>query len=555
MGSDYAAIAARAKVSFGFRQLTGSGATEGALRSVLARHPLEDWLQTIGKINKEHARLPPDDAAFDRSLASELGPNARAALSKIDIEGARCVSPSSLNTLAREALFASPEVPTRSWPTGLGDFARALLSVIDLFDVPRPHAVDAEETVMSLLLTRAARPSPPLRSTLVRTYRLFVDLPSRCPELLSCSLDERSQELFGMDVARYLALCMTFFVRFDQASRPDEWILSTNYYPSTSISADEFNRAVRSVSATPEEFRTTFQKEFDAGYSGLDDDRPFILRPICEVRPGAFIPIDFGALGDRLIGDGVYWRLRPTDQQGKTEYGATIGRLLERHLWEVARSIYPVASKPEDEHLFLESKFHGFDGPDITVFDDNALMICEIGVDQVNVRDTIHRGSLPAFDRDVTEVVLPRIAQLRRKIDAIRSGAFRYLRHVDPSARIVPMICLLDGFPIAPLLRARLDSAISDSGLLNLDNITRVAIVSADEFELACATVEQGRATMTQLLEGHASDPTTREWPFRDYVRKITGEQPWTRFSDSQFQNAVANVVTEVAGGATANSP
>ena len=546
MPSDYEAIASRALQDVGFRQIAGAPTSKKVFSRILRSHGLEDWLQTIGKLSREWANLRPGDPTFDLQLASALTAHRQGALSKIKNEGARFVSPSSLNTLAREALLQSPELPPHSWANGLGDFAWALIGTVDLFEDDLPP--DPEVGIMSLLLRRIARPSPPLRSTLVRTHRLFIDLPQRFPELVAFDLAERSRQLAGIDLGRYVALCMTFYIRFDQAKTPDQWILSSDYYERTSVTADEFKRLVGTLASTPQAFRAAYKREFEQGFSGIDDHRPLVVTPLCEIRPGAFIPIDFPSLGDRLIGDGVFWRLRPVNEDEKTAYGATVGRLLERHLWEIARGVYPVSTQPQYERLFREHKFHGFDGPDVTVFDDEALMICEIGVSQVNVRETLHRGSLEAFDQDVKDVVLPRVQQLRKKIDAIRDNSFRYPgRTVDPLMRIEPVVCLLDGFPIAPLLRRRLDAAIDASGLLALPNVGRAAILSADEFELACATVEAGKASFTGLLADHAADPELSEWPFRDLVRKVTGEQPWTRLVQAQYDQAVTRVVREVA--------
>jgi hypothetical protein len=95
-------------------------------------------------------------------------------------------------------------------------------------------------------------------------------------------------------------------------------------------------------------------------------------------------------------------------------------------------------------------------------------------------------------------------------------------------------------------MRPKLDDAVEASALLALPNVGRVSILSADEFKLGCATVEAGKATFTGLLAAHAADPELREWPFRDLVRKVTGEQPWTRLIEGEFDEAVNSIVKEV---------
>jgi hypothetical protein len=158
---------------------------------------------------------------------------------------------------------------------------------------------------------------------------------------------------------------------------------------------------------------------------------------------------------------------------------------------------------PADERLFREKKFAaGRHGPDVLICDDDAVVVCEIGANEVNVRDTLHRGSVDALDKDIERVLLPRVEQVRKKIDALRSGAFSYPRAISESTRIEPVVCLLDGFPIAPYVRNRIDDAVTASRLLDVPNVGRIAILSAEEFELACATVESRSGSMSGLLSG-----------------------------------------------------
>jgi hypothetical protein len=548
---DSSALLSRAQIGIGFRAVTGTGASKEVLRRVLRKHSLEDWLQAIGKLSKLVADLDPADARWDRELASRLGVLARATLKQID-SGGRFVNSATLNTLAREAFFHARVGTASPWPDEeLGDIPRGLLSVVDLYEEEPPDRTSSMDTaIMSLLLRRIARPPLQMRNTLPRTHRLFVDLPNKYPQLLAgFDLDARCQALAGIDLARYLALAMTFYTRFATANRPGEWILTADYYAALPITRDEFAGTIRTVSATPNELRDAYQTEIDDRRTGLDDHRPLVLRPMCEIRQEAFIPIDFAALGERLVGDGVFWRLRPTDEQGKTEFVAAIGRLLEQHLWEVARDVYPAASRVRDERLFREKRFTGGrHGPDIVIFDDDAVAVCEIGANAINVRDTLHRGSIEAFDHDIDHVLLPRVRQVRAKIDAVRAGTLAFPRALSDQTRIEPVVCLLDGFPLAPFLRARIDDAIEKSQLLDIPNVGRLSILSAEEFELACATVELGRTTMTSLLSAHAHDQEMRWWPLRDYIRKLTGELPISQLMSREFDRVVDSITKALQG-------
>lgn len=249
-------------------------------------------------------------------------------------------------------------------------------------------------------------------------------------------------------------------------------------------------------------------------------------RPICEIRPGAFIPIDFAALAERLVGDGVLWRLRPSSAEAKTRYGEVVGKLLEQHLYEVARAVYTSVGGPD--RLYRQKGYgDGKHGPDLAVQDDDAIMVCEIGANVVNVRDTLHRGSIDAFEKDVVNVLLPRIRQLDRKITDLKNGVLAYERPLPATTRIEPVVCLLDGFPLAPVIRDKIDEAIDSAGLLKQPGVGRAAILSAEDLEIALATTEKHGYQITDILRGHQTDEL-RDWPLRDYIRKLVRELPIT---------------------------
>jgi len=151
------------------------------------------------------------------------------------------------------------------------------------------------------------------------------------------------------------------------------WTIDSSYWEKTTVADDEFDAVARALSATPAEFVSAFAKQEQQGFAELDDLRPFALHPLCELEPGNFLPVDVEALGPRLFGDGIYWRLRPQGAQTKeaqidqTRYGATVGRLLEAHLLDVARSVYPIA-KGGAERMFGEISYGEKDGVDLAVF-------------------------------------------------------------------------------------------------------------------------------------------------------------------------------------------
>jgi hypothetical protein len=546
--------------SMGMKQVRGVPVSEADFRNKVQRHTTEDWLQTLGKMSRALDDHPPASGHLDQDLARYLGPHSRRALDLV-AAGSRFVFQAALNTLAREALFWGADgLPVGFTDQGRREIAWALLGAVDLFDDKEPLeglSTEKRDSILaSLLLRRIARPYSHLRNRIPRTHRLFIDLPATHAATIGFDFDKRCRELCGVGIARYLAICFTFYTRFGTADLrdPGQWILSHDYYrTASSVSESEFKSVIGTVSATPDELRAEYENEIRDGLSGIDDHRPLVRRPICEVRPGAFVPIDFHALGERLVGDGVYWRLRPLTEPERSAFGAAVGRMLEEHLYNVLRDVCPEPATSEPDRLFRERRYrvrvghasNPADGPDLVLFEDEAVMVCEVGANPINVRDTLHRGSVSSLDADIQEVLIPRAEQLHRKIEHMRSGLLAYERQIDAATRIEPAVCFLDGFPMAPIVRERIDSAIDTSGYLKLPKVGRLSILGAEDFEVACGAVEKHGHRMTDLLAGHEASAQFRDWTLADYVRDRTGELPITDLLAREFQR-VTTAFTDV---------
>ena len=195
----------------------------------------------------------------------------------------------------------------------------------------------------------------------------------------------------------------------------------------STVTDEEFIRTIATVAATPSQLRHAFQSLMARGQNSIDNVRPFILHPLIEVEAGVYTAINVEALGDTLIGDGLFWRLKPApaaSQQEKSDFGETLGHLLEQHCLDVAESVYGLKGSPK--RLFPEFKYSEGDGPDLVIADDRAAAFIEIGIDRPNLRQTVYRGDLESYDSDVKRLILPRAEQLDRKIQHALEGTLGF---------------------------------------------------------------------------------------------------------------------------------
>ena len=285
--------------------------------------------------------------------------------------------------------------------------------------------------------------------------------------------------------------------------------------------------------------RKAIKKDIEAGYNSIDDIWPFITNPLIEIEKGAFLTLDVETLGDALLGDGLYWRMKynpGASEQERGNLGEAYGHLVEAHCLEVAEPCFAGAA---DAQLFDEKRYtnvvdgqkHQNDGPDVVVSEEPDVAFVEIGIDRPNMLETIVRGDLASFDKDVEEILLHRAEQLDRKIDDFLSGdlSFDGVSAADVR-RIHPVICLIDGFPVEGPLYERIKRRFVNAGYLQQGLVEPFAIISVEEFEYLCAQVEAGRK-LTGILRAKAQ----KELPLghesvRDYlIRTLKGSpQPPT---------------------------
>lgn len=485
-----------------YEEIFAEQPTEDDLRRIAQRLSASDVLQTCGKLSAAAAYERDGTAVIENVLGEMIGGGVQAALLGLRTLRRRLHFRQRLLATARSGIMFADSRPPDSFGNGAqtADFVRLVLAVADVYDDDRlaDSEMDAEDWLASFYLRRVLALHRGISMTAFsRAYRLFIDLPERFPRhVAGVAFDELMQREVGLDVRRYLATCMGIHARFLTSDRdPARWLLTPAYWASTTISADESATVARRWSGTVEDFRVDFNDAFARGEQSIDDLRPFVLRPLIEIEEQTFTPVDVELLGEKLIGDGLYWRVVPDPDrphQEKSDFGQSLGHLFEEHCAEVVRSCYPTPSTAAPR-VFGERPYQFGDGPDLVVFDPDCTTMIEVGVDRPNFASTLLKGNLEHFDRDIESIVIPRASQLDRKIAHFRESSLRYPGWEDHIARpVFPVVCLVDGFPSGPVLRSRIDQRIAQAGLLTDRGTARLTIISGEELEWMLGLVETG---------------------------------------------------------------
>jgi hypothetical protein len=521
-----------------YQDIFGHTTDEETIRADAQALSLNDCLQSLGKLSH---LLAADETAQANSfmLGGLRHPGAVMLTMGMLRVGRPLVFGKRLLAAARVAILEAEERDPDSFENqrDLHRFVRLILGVADVFDQGDAPEDPKKQTewLSSLLLKRVGLPQRSFYSSVVRSMRVFVDLPTRRPELLDKEAPSVAFEReVGLTLERYLAICFAVAVRFRGWNKePDAWLLDATYFRNSRIDPQEFRLAARTFSATVADLRNVIERDVSAGFNTIDDIWPFITNPLIEIEQGVYVTVDVETLGDALTGDGLYWRMKynpGASTKERENLGAALGHLVEAHCYEVA---VPCFAAEGAGVLFPEVAYRKvvgderrrLDGPDLAIFEGTAGAVVEIGIDRPNMLETIVRGDLASFDGDVEDILLHRAEQLSRKIDDFLNGHLIYAG-VSSNAitRIHPVICLIDGFPAVGPLYDRVTARFAQAGLLQQPNTEPVAILSVEEFEYLCALVEEGKQ-LTAILRDHARSAMSRDF-MRDYLIKRFGRSP-----------------------------
>jgi hypothetical protein len=512
--------------------VTGQAATgrrfDTAELARLARKlSVEDAVMSLSKL----AWLVEEDVvAADRELITWLRPGDRERLAR-GPAGRALLFPARIGAAMRVALLHAERRPAQDLDeAGLRALAMLILGVVDadFAEHPRersggdPHAFMRRTELQQL----AGRTRPPPGSQIARMHRLFVDLPQALGDPLGIAATFESAA--GMSLDRYLAIAFAIVSRWmSWDRRPATWPLDHSYFARTQVGVADLEKVLAAITATPDELRASFEREAGGGRDGLWDLAAFARHPLCRMSDDRIVPVDPAMLLERLIGDGVYWRLKHLfDALGRgSEFGAELGRVLEAHLLQVAAQT--LGADPAVS-VFGEVPYATRQGaalgPDLAIWQNGQLVMVEVGVTRCHYGRVILGGDVEAFRDDLQRIFIRpgsgRVRQLDAKIRALREGALAY-NGVPADAPVRPVVCLLDGFPTGPSLRQDLDAAISDAGLLQTSLTGPCSVMSAGDFESLCELGSHGHP-VADLLDGWNATHQAR--PFMSWIPQWRGD-------------------------------
>jgi hypothetical protein len=251
---------------------------------------------------------------------------------------------------------------------------------------------------------------------------------------------------------------------------------------------EDARRVLRELSTPVDALREATRELRSSDAFELFDPRPFASCPLIEISEDVFVPSDPAMMLVRLIGDGIWWRMRlgyRAQRDGNAVFQAAVGRLFETYLNELTSEAFG-----STVGVFGEAEYRcGALGLDLTIACPEALLAIEAGVQRPHVESMFLAAAPGAFERSVEDIIIPRVrGQLARKARMLASGEIPR----PPGGQnkpILPVLVLIDGFPQGPVLNNWIVRAGRAEGL-GADGILDLLVLGAAEWEALCGVVE-----------------------------------------------------------------
>lgn len=547
-----------------WEDVVGATPTQRDLAKLVSELPLQDSLVTLSKLM---ALLQSHPAAANNWFLEHLPRPQRRQIQRRFATSRIWLFDQRMAAVAKVLLLrAQPKPPTGLSKNESRRLAAAILMTPSALEEPTlPDSSDTRTWFHQIALwTEANHQNDPM-GQIARYHQVYCELRERhvAHDVDVETLNRQVMRSSGLSIRRYLAAAAAIVVKHvtwaqgavDGSATAADWIFRPGYVSSTAITEDEIRTVLRDVAASPAVLRKAMQGEVEEGKNLLRYLGTFARYPLCEVADDVFIPLYPRLLVDRLVGDGLYWRIYgafPTAE--RSDAGSAVGRLFERYVVDA------LVSTHSTDCVFEEHEYKsGLAGPDAAVIDGSSrLAVIEVGVSRVNFETTLLNGHVMSFEDDIEKVVVRRARQLDAKIRALRKGSLAYPGVDTRLHRIFPVLVLFAGFPQAFSLYEPVQSRISALGLLDGRDVAPLSILSASDLDAALWVAEMRESSLLDALASWHAERTGPGESMQDFVRRHYQPRDGGRpaYLKSQYARATSSWAREMGfGGESTPAP
>lgn len=258
------------------------------------------------------------------------------------------------------------------------------------------------------------------------------------------------------------------------------------------------------VAATPAEMRgdltSDVAKRFDPELRWASV--PFMERPFLRLEDGRILLLSPRGIESWPI-DGVYYRLLRAainldPKTGAQHLTAFAGQLTEVATVEMVEDAYERAAA---RHVGVgrvqraQPLSGGGESTDIFVLENGDVVLIEVSSSRITAQTRL-TGSLDALRRDLEKVLVKRVKQLDRTVNALLNDEFSDIpaKHVK---RVFPLIASVEPMRWTPMLHAYLLREVP--GLLRQPGVQHLQFLDLDDLEALMGVL--GPSSLAQLMD------------------------------------------------------
>lgn len=357
-----------------------------------------------------------------------------------------------------------------------------------------------------------------------RSERRWVEIP-RQEQGQAGAVDLQAEYLAatGVPLPDLRMIGLTLWARVMSGSGPRT---GPGYLDDLGLGPQRTERALALISGTVDELAAADRVSAAPDLGSTYETSLFGQRPVVRLANGGLLVVSPHLLVHRTLGWLPRWDLtnglqalgsagRKRAKQAEVYLRHTTERHAMETLAHLAAAGVPPGT-PYDEEQIQTAYGTKDKNADCAIDWPEAWVVAEISSRSVT-RQTA--AALPGEDliTDITYGVIEKAEQLDATIRALRADESRLTQAPALVPRhFWPVLVTTEGFPIHPIITARVRTMLRDAGLLQESDCREVAILDTEALEAAETVAAQGGPNLPSLLAQHAvSDLSTfgfREW-------------------------------------------
>jgi hypothetical protein len=452
-------------------------------------------------------------------------------------------------------LHADPRVPDDFDSKRLYErWVICLLGVNDLLDAGLAIEDPAEQLSWELRQCGVNHHEDQLPVIGVHHEALRVQLRERWPERAD-KLEHAFAGHTGMTMADFFILGAAVQARFIGAAKSGNapFLDPRTYFAKTKVSEAEWRPLFDLIARDIDGMRTALHEEEERYGPTTYGSLTFERFPLLEGVPGVYAPISMQALQRRVTG-GVIHLLSEAgvaEGKGRSTYGSMFGLPFQAVVEETLRR--GVAASGVEVPIAADVRY----GPSRSSKRDSTDVILGYERNPVFVEvvsgplraGTLTRGDLEDFSADVKRLVIDKAEQLETSITDFEEGRL-VVEGIDPgmATKIWPVIVTSSSFPHRDRINMAVEERLQESGFLQGERVTTLAIVSAEELFFCEGFMHQGK-TLLALISGWKSSPDAAPHSFKNYLIELgEGRAPGSDHFELRFAEAAAEQSKRIFG-------